>query len=96
MTPITRETAESLEESISSINIHLTFSFDTTYFHTEEEAEEIIHYYEEGEFADFTDTCIDELIELIHTEFFNPSHQSPFNPIDKPTGIHLDTGISYE
>jgi|TARA_R110000824_G_scaffold205924_1_gene390865 hypothetical protein len=96
MTSITRETLDRLEECAAAINLHLTFWFDTECFHTEEEALEILQYCEAGEFADFTDTCVDELIGLIHTEFFDPPHQSPLATIDKPVGINLDTGISYE
>jgi transcriptional regulator with XRE-family HTH domain len=95
MSQISKESVEKLQDLASSIDVKLTFWFDDDYFETEEEVLELIHYCETGEFDDFTDQCIDELLSMIHTEFFDPPYQSRMGQLDRPMGIVLDTNVTY-
>ena len=95
MSQISKESMEKLQDLASSINVKLTFWFDDDHFETEEEVLELISYCELGEFDDFTDLCIDEILETVHTEFFDPPHQSAMGQLDRPLGIMLDTSVSY-
>jgi Fe-S-cluster formation regulator IscX/YfhJ len=95
MSQISKESMEKLQDLASSISVKLTFWFDDDHFETEEEVLELISYCELGEFDDFTDCCIDEILDTIHTEFFDPPRQSPMGQLDRPMGIMLDTSVSY-
>jgi hemerythrin len=96
MSQISKESMEKLQDLASSMSIKFTFWFDDDHFETEEEVLELINYCELGEFDDFTDLCIDEMLNTIHTEFFDPPYQSPMGQLDRPMGIMLDTSVSYE
>jgi len=96
MSQISKENMEKLQDLASSINVKLTFWFDDDHFETEEEVLELINYCELGEFDDFTDHCVDEIIETIHTEFFDPPQHSPMGQLNRPLGIMLDTSVTYE
>jgi len=95
MSQISKESMEKLQDLASSISVKLTFWFDEDHFETEEEVLELINYCELGEFDDFTDRCIDEILDTIHTEFFDPPYQSPMGQIERPMGVVLDTSVSY-
>tara|TARA_Y100001949_G_scaffold79326_1_gene67110 strand:+ start:458 stop:748 length:291 start_codon:yes stop_codon:yes gene_type:complete len=95
MSQISKESMEKLQDLASSISVKLTFWFDDDHFETEEEVLELINYCELGEFDDFTDRCIDEILDTIHKEFFDPPYQSLMGQIDRPMGVMLDTSVSY-
>ena len=96
MSQISKESMEKLQDLASSISVKLTFWFDDDHFETEEEVLELISYCELGEFDDFTDLCIDEILDTVHTEFFDPPRQSAMGQLDRPLGIMLDTSVTYE
>ncbi len=95
MSQISKESIEKLQDLSTSIDVKLTFWFDDDHFETEEEVLELIHYCETGELDVFTDQCIDEITNMIHTEFFDPPHQSAMGQMDRPMGIVLDTNVTY-
>jgi hypothetical protein len=95
MSQISKENIEKLQDLISRIDVKLTFWFDEDHFETDEEVLEVINYCETGEFDSFTDQCIDELLSMMHTEFFDPPHQSRIGQLDRPMGIVLDTNVTY-
>ena len=96
MSQISKESLDKLQDLASSISIKFTFWFDEDHFETEEEVLELINYCELGEFDDFTDHTVDEILNIIHTEFFDPPYQSPMGQLDRPMGIVLDTNVTYE
>ena len=95
MSHLSKGSMEKLQELSSEITIKFNFKFEDDMFETEEEVEEVIQYCESGEFDDFTDRCIDEILNLVHTEFFDPPWASPMGQIDRPMGVILDTNIFY-
>jgi len=96
MTSPSAANIERLAECLTAINLKLSFWFDQDHFETDEEVEEVIHYCESGEMDEFTDTCVDEFLSMIHEHFFDPPYQSPLGHVDRPMGVTLDSNITYD
>ncbi len=93
---ISDESISELNSSETSIHLVLNFWIDHECLDTQDEIDDMLEYCRSGSFGDWTDDITDILMGIIHAEFNDPPYGSPISQLPRPTGVMLDTGVTYD